>query len=348
MLFNVLETDEYVHGFCTPNGFSAEARVRVSAGGRILYTGPCDQIIEDHVHYGRHATGRVGFVLTDAQIPKLMQLPDLTIQDAQTGFLIYRRNQPAHFVQKRVFHLETLLAPPASYAPALARYFAYSLGEAQFHGVETNTQAFSLTHYPSMYLEGRLHLCSHQAHLGDALFSAISVTDPFVALALLLDGLVRGDGMTLGQLEDREFAALMPVIALLEGVPVGAPEAMARRFKRAPNAALSALSSPLVGLLTGAAPGAGGARADVPQALEMMSRFDVVIDDMAPRLGQMEFAGHLGLELKDMPLRSVPERVKHLSEALRQVEALEIALESDLILYHCLRQASVVDGPLIS
>jgi len=348
MLFNVLEAEDYVHGFCTPNGFSAEARVRVSSGGRVIYTGPCDQIIEDHVHYGRHATGRVGFVLTNTQIPKLMQLADLTIQDAQTGFLIYRRNRPNQFVQKRVFHLETLLAPPMAYAPTLARYFAYTLGEAQFHGVETNTQAFALTHYPSMYLEGRLPVSAYQAHFDDPLLSVISVTDPFVALAHLLDSLVRSDGVMLGQLEDREFAALMPVIAALEGVSVDDTQALARRLGRAPKAVLTALSSPLVGLLTGAAPGEGVTRAQLPQALETISRFDIVIDDMSSRIGQSELAAQLGLHLKDFPMRTVPSRVKQLAEILRAIPAVELALESDLILYHCLRQAMVIDGPLVS
>lgn len=229
MMFNVhRETPETVQGYLVPNSFSGQAAIVVTWDGRTVYEGSCDQILVDVVKAGRHETGQVGFVLDDGKIPGFGQPGDLCVFDKATGLLIYRRNDPDMFVQKRAFRLETSIGAPIPYHAALAPYFAYGLGDVHLYGYETVGQLFNLHNYPSMYFEGRVHIRPHQRYLNDELCSMVSVLEPYVALALLLDGLSAQRPDVLGQLEDREYAALMPVAATVDGLHSSQPRSEER------------------------------------------------------------------------------------------------------------------------
>lgn len=344
MIFNVhAETQDSIKGYLVPNSFSAQVRIRATGAGRTLYEGGCHEVVDDLIRVGRHETGLTAFTLDEDLIPDIAQIPDLAVFDADTGMLIYRRNQPELYVQARLFRLETALAPMTGQEQGLMPFFAYSLQDAQLYGNETVAQLFNLTHYPSMYFEGRVYMKSHQRFLGDDILSAVSVRDPFVSLALTIDGLGREDRGFIDQLEERELSTLLPLAHLLEGTALDQPKAVRKRLKSAPRDVIAGLESPLIALLTGNTPGQGGARSDLPVALDLLSLFTfILLEDSAADAagsGHQAMAAELGLDPAALRPPGPPPHIMALAEALRGVPALEAALENDLIAYHCLTQA---------
>ncbi len=322
-----------------PNSFSGEASIYVTANGRAVFQGSCDQLRNEVVAVGRHETGRVGFVLDEAKIPGLSQMNDLCIFDHDTGLMIYRRNSPKAHLQKRVFRLETSIGAPNPYHQALSPHFAYGLSDIHLYGYETVGQLFNLNNYRSMYFEGRVHVKPHQRYLNEKLFSIISVAEPFLALAMLLSELSDSQKIALGELDDREYAALLPVAIYLDGVDLTRPEAVRRRLKSAPKDVLTGLESPLVGLLTGSTPGVGGMRSEIPLALSVLSQFDMSILQGWDDESHSELSQLLGLHSLSLAQLELPQQVHDLADALRDLSTLQVVLENDLIVYHCLEQS---------
>ncbi|KAE9629301.1 hypothetical protein [Parasedimentitalea maritima] len=342
MMFNVhTDAQNHLQGYIVPNGFSTPARIRVTGNSQRLYEGGCHEVVNDLIRIGRHGTGLTSFVLDEMLIPGLAEIKDLTILDGDTGMLIFRRNRPDHDLQKRVFRLETTLATTSPYADTLMPRFAYGLRDVHLYGQETVSQLFNLNHYPSMYFEGRIHIRAHQRYLTDQFLSLVSVADPFTALAMKIDCLGHLDQHVINQLEEREYAAFLPLAGLFDGVAINRPDAVRRRLKQAPKDIMAALESPLVGLLTGNTPGQGGSRSDLSAALDVLSAFDIVLlAENAPR-GQAAFAAALGLPPDLVPRTEIPIRVQALADTLRDLPVLEAALENDLIAYHCVVQADL-------
>jgi hypothetical protein len=341
MIFNVYtDTGNRLKGYFVPNGFTAEARIRVTGGGETLYVGPCDGIVDDLVRVGRHNTGRASFTLDTLLIEGLPEIEDLCIYDADSGFLIYRRNHPELFVQSRLFRLETTLAAIPTYNLSLMPHFAYGLAEVHLYGLETVSQLFHLSNYPSMYFEGRIHIKPHQRYLNEQILSVVSIEDPFVVLAMTLEGICQDDHAMTGQLEEREYAALLPLAGYFDGVDIGDTDRVCRHLKTAPKAIVAGLESPLIGLLTGQTPGVGGDRQDIPGALDILSLFDLIIIGTDAHQAHALLAQNLGLPPEVMPRLERPAHVLALAEALRTLSMLETVLESDLIAYYCLEQAN--------
>ncbi|MEO0372901.1 MAG: hypothetical protein AAF231_15705, partial [Pseudomonadota bacterium] len=300
----------------------------------------CDEVIHDLVRIGRHETGLTSFSLNESHVFDLASARDLSIHDAETGFLIYRRNLPDTYLQKRFFRLETTQAVASAYAPALLPYFAYGMPDVQLYGHETISQLFNLPQYASMFFEGRVHITAHLKYLNDQFLSAVSVVDPFVALAFSIDFLGHDDHLVLRQLEEREYGTLLPLAGFFDGVALNQPEAVRKHMKAAPQDILMGLESPLVGLLTGHTPGVGGARGAIPKALDTLSMFDMVLFGHDTTGSHRLLASALGVHETLLPQIIVPPHVQAIADALRDVPVLEAALENDLIVYHCLEQAA--------
>lgn len=338
MMFNVHnDVLDRVEGYLVPNGFAVEPRIRVTSEGRTVYVGPCDEIIADLPRVGRHQTGLAAFFLDEAKVVGLPECHDLSIYDDESGFQIYRRNLPDRFLQRRLFRLETTLAADSHYAPTFSPYFAYSVPDAHLYGQETVSQLFNLGNYPSMYFDGRVHVKPHQKYLTEQIITVVSVDDPFVALAALI---AKAQQQSLSErLDEREFTTLLPPLTFFDAVDIARPERVAKRLGSAPKSVLTALESPLVGLLTSQTPGVGGGRRDIPAALDILSMFDLTILGNNTDHDHADMAAELGLDKGAMPSIAQPAAVLALADALRDVPVLSTVLENDLIVYHCLLQA---------
>lgn len=342
MMFNVHnDTGDRLEGYFVPNSMSAEARIRVTGQGELLYIGSCDAVIEDLVRVGRHQTGLAAFTVDTHHVRHLPDIVDLCVWDADTDFLIYRRNRTDQYMQRRVFRLETTLAAPLHYTECLAPHFAYSLSDVHLYGQETLSQLFNLNNYPSMYFEGRTHIKSHQKYLHDSIYSIVSIDDPFVTLALTLQQVCQGVEAIGAMVDERELSALLPLIVYLDGIDAEHPHQLRKALRNAPKAALAPLTAPLVGLLTGQTPGVGGSQRDIPAALNTLSMFDTVLLGTETPHQNASLERDLGLRANTVPVLTHSPQVHALADALRDISSLQTALENDLIVYHCLTQANL-------
>lgn len=337
MLFNVeIETEDLIRGYFVPDGFSTEPVLAVVADGHQVFHGPCQHVVQGIIDAGRHETGRVGFVLDKTAIAGLAQAEILHIYDAQTGFLIYQRNHPHLYVQRRVFRLETALFSAAPYFTQLQPYFAHALSHIETYGQETVTQAFHLKNYPSMYFEGRFNMKAYQNFLETEIFSIISLLDPYLNLANTIAFLIYADDPMLDAIDIRELRALAPALQYFTGCNPQAGS-FARTIRRAPKPVLQALTSPLTGLLANNTPGdIVVAQTALPKALETLSQFSVILRAQTHQTAQAQIAQELALGDFELPQMEFTPEILALRDLLRGCSNIELALESDLLIFELL------------
>lgn len=95
MLFNVEQDQGHrILAYVVPDGYSGTPSIRLISGGADVLTCAANDHRQALVDAGRHETGRCGFNIGPDLLPDLEQMLDLTIEDEETGLLIYRRPRP--------------------------------------------------------------------------------------------------------------------------------------------------------------------------------------------------------------------------------------------------------------
>ncbi|MCX4198583.1 hypothetical protein OMR07_26420 [Methylobacterium organophilum] len=74
-----------------PDNPLAISRVVVAVDGRRVAEVPASVIDEAFKRNGWHATGQCTFVVSEAEVPGLSEIPRLELYDADTNVLVYRR-----------------------------------------------------------------------------------------------------------------------------------------------------------------------------------------------------------------------------------------------------------------
>ncbi|MEM8863010.1 MAG: hypothetical protein AAGD96_32265, partial [Chloroflexota bacterium] len=116
-----------------PDGYSEHASIRIIAEGTVIYEGECDVFIESIVTARRHNTGYVGFFIDEETVPGLSDINELSVTDAASGFVIYRRLDQSKLIDKRVFRLETQFVPLTALDRTLKPYFKYFLPNVEMY-----------------------------------------------------------------------------------------------------------------------------------------------------------------------------------------------------------------------
>jgi len=279
MLFNIeRDTGAEIVGYLVPDDARSSAEIFVVADGDKLWRGVADLPIQALVQAGRHATGRCGFVISETALPGLTALPELTIIEAATGLVIYRRTATPT-LHRRVLRLETRLRPTLKRDTVLGRTFSRVYLEIDQHGAETTAQLFLLNDAPSLYLAGRLQTRAHEHDLGRGFEVAVAVRDPLEELAerlLILSGAL---GPINALLSERDRMIYGPAIQALDGVDLQDARARRRCFRNLRTEVATALSNPLARQLTTMRPDELCSGDAVSGALRTLAGFDLVTLD---------------------------------------------------------------------
>lgn len=329
-----------MRGYLVPDGVSEPGMIRVMAGGKEIFRGACDIVIPGIIEAGRHESGLVGFVLDSESIGDFRSVPDLRIYEDKSGFLLYRRNDPLRHIQRRVFRLETSFIAKTPYFQGIGPYFAYAQSNIEFYGQETVTQLFHLKNYPSVYFEGRVNMRNYERFLSEDLFSVASITQPFLNLAMTLLHLSGGNETEIHGFDEREFNALAPVFSYFANADAKQYDSIVRLIKAAPKQVLKALESPITARLASAVPGEPVSRKSVPKALDILSQFTVLLRDIDQHQTGEDISDMLGLESSAVPAMTIPKEALELQAKLSEIGTLHTLLESDLILYKYLENAT--------
>lgn len=338
MLFNVeLDAGNGVVGYLVPDNGAEQPMIAVETGGREILRMACTEKREVVVTHGRHPTGLVGFRFDETIIPELASIEDLTIRDARSGLMIYRRYELRQ-VQMRVFRLETRLVAGEAIDRALADRFQFHITHADLYGHETVTQSIRLHLVGSVYSSGRHIYRNYRDALPDDFVKLIVVQDPFVELAERLIMLRAGPEVAPRDLGERDIGQLMHAFDWFGEVDLADDRALRRALRRLPERAAPAVRSPLTRQLAAQSHDEALKVGSVTLAVDALSEFSVI--------GRRERADALQRDLSALfgqPLPPIVEPPRSdalaLAERLRRLQIAEETVAEDLVVHHHLSRA---------
>lgn len=340
MLFN-LEHDRgnRIEGYLIPDGFSEDASLLITTDDGNTISLPCNMARPQVVQHGRHATGMVGFLIDERIVPGLAEQRHISVRDAKTGLLVYRRQPADERVDLKIWRLEFRMQPMLKFDAFCGDFFQYSMPSAERFGQETAMQTFHLHGIPSIYISGRLYFRNYEEFLDKGFQVIADIPDPYYEMATRLFILQRLSKAPMRLFGERDRMILAPAADHLAEVDLKDDRAIKIALKRAPDKVRDALSSPITRQLVCTYPEQRVGRRDVAAAIGALSRFSIIGygDD------QTHFQQAVG-ELIGVPPMSVPVSPRHsvlddLARRLRELPIAEQLLEEDLIFDHYVRQA---------
>lgn len=328
-----------IEGYLVPDGFTESPSIVVEGAEGKLIEIPCDRPRDMIRAAGRHDTGIVGFHIGSDLIPDLPDRRELTIWDARTGLLIYRRPLPAGQIERKLLRLETGMSPQVALDRALSRHFQYAVAGLEHLGHETTQQVFLMLNVNSVYASGHLLMRNYEDHLDNGLSAIALLRPPHVDLAERLVLFSQPSESALDEVAERDLMLMSAAFDHFGGTDLSSEKAISAAIRRAPTMALSVLRSPLMQQLNALRPGDPPERAAMPRTLDLLSRFDVVGSTDDP-LGFAEQVGALlGLSPDDIPVVVPPQSLVELAERVRLIPAAERLIEEDVVLHHYIEQA---------
>ncbi len=338
MLFNVeYDAGHTVEGYLVPDGFSDTPRIRVEGDGTSLEL-DCLELRDAVRVSGRHATGLVGFRLDENTFGNLAGIADLTIRDARSGLLVYRRGRE-EFVRKRIVRLDLQLLPFTAIDHSLEARFQYAISGIERFGAETTLQVFHLNAVDSIYLAGRLNIRAFERFLEQGFEAVAMLTDPYFEMAERLHFLKRFSELPEITFGPRDHMILAAAAEHFAGVDLGSLRSLRSALRRLNKAAARTVRMPLTRQLTTVLPDEEPDRGSVAAALDVVSRFAITGLRDRPETFTLPMAELLGIDPYSIAEPQAHLNVGRTAALLREIPLAETLLEADLIVYHFARQA---------
>ncbi|WP_421423125.1 hypothetical protein [Agrobacterium rosae] len=338
MLFN-LEFDhgDRIEGYLIPDGFSENASIVISKDDGTTIFLPCLHERVAVKQSGRHETGLVGFVIDQTIIEDLEQQQNLSIHDATTNLLIYRRAKEG-VLQKKLLRLEMSIVPQPKLDAFCSNHFQYAVHAVERFGHETTLQAFHLNAVNSIFISGRLFLRNYEEFLDKGFMVVASFMDPYYEMAcrlLTLKGLARGK---VTFLDDRDRLSMDTASKHFTDVNLDDDKALIRALKSADERVRDSLSSPITRQLVSTSPQQRVTKRDIAPAINLLSRFSIVGHE--DRTHYLQALGELlQVSYEDIPVAPIYSALDNMAQRLRGFPIAETYLEEDLILSHYVRRA---------
>lgn len=338
MLFN-LEFDhgDRIEGYLIPDGFAEKASIAITTDDGTTFLLPCTHERIAVKQSGRHETGLVGFVVDKTIVESIDQQKTLSIRDAKTDLLIYRRVDD-ETLQKKILRLEMSIVPQPRIDAFCSRLFQYAITAVERFGHETALQAFHLNAVNSIFISGRLLLRNYEEFLDKGFLVVASFSNPYYEMAcrlLTLRGLARGQ---VTFLDDRDKLSLGAAAHHFADVNLDNDRALVQSLKTANDKVRDGLSSPITRQLVSTTPEQRVTKRDVAAAINLLSRFTVLgYEDNVHyqrALGEL-----LQVSYMDIPISPAHSALDKMAQRLASFPIAETFVEEDLILSHYVRKA---------
>ena len=338
MLFN-LEFDhgDRIEGYLIPDGFSEKANIVITKddGTRIIL--PCLHERVAVKQSGRHETGFVGFMIDKTIVPDLETQKNLSIRDAKTNLLIYRRPIDGA-IERKLLRLDMSIVPQPKLDAYCGGLFQYAINSVERFGHETTLQTFHLNSVNSIFVSGRLLLRNYEEFLDKGFIVVANLSNPYYELAcrlLTLKGLARGQ---VSFLDDRDKLAMEPASRHFADVNLADDRALVRSLKTADAKVRQGISSTVTRQLVATSPDQRVSKRDVAAAINMLARFSVVGYEYCIHY-QQALGELLQVPYTDIPVASIHPTLEKIAQRLSSFSVAELILEEDLILSHYVRKA---------
>ncbi|MBO0346820.1 hypothetical protein J0X15_16455 [Roseibium sp. CAU 1637] len=300
---------------------------------------PCDIFLEFPYKHRHHETGIVGFEINNYKIPDFGPGTILEVSDAETGLVFYRRMDPNKHLEKRVFRLETQMAPHSELDRSLKPFFQFYADRVEQHGSETVRQMLEITNQRSTYVSGRVLLKNFQQYLPQETVKITSLRDPFYEFAIRLTTTSHYKNKSFPFLSSRDQSILRPAMDHFADLNLMDDRELTESIKSAPKDILALFASPFTKQLVAASPTDPVDRDSLSRAMDVLSQFAVFDPDEIDDSFAQTIADHLGIDRSHLQFRPVQASLKELADRLRNIPVLEHVLESDLILYFFVQKA---------
>jgi hypothetical protein len=336
MLFNVeRDLGDLIVLYVVPDAVSAIPTIRIlGEEGRVLAELKANEERLVLVEAGRHQSGRCAFAIDESLAPGLSTSENLTIVEASTGLLIYRRRNKHHLSAKAVL-LSAGLFPPRALNAALQPRFQYATLQLERYGHETVSQVLQLHQIESVFLSGRI-LYKPYEYLIDGRFDLLFYLDePYQAFAerLIILASIEKSGQPEALLGERDAFTFRTAIEFAGSLDLADGRALKRAFRRMPDEACIAFMDPATRLLTTTGPTEMARDNAVPQALDVLANAAAVGIAGEPEFFADLVATRLGLDPSEVPAAPRFDRVGELAALLREKADIAGMIEKDLDLY---------------
>lgn len=339
MLFNVeFDRGNVIEGYLVPDGFAEQPRIAVFDGTQALAELDCAELRDAVRTSGRHASGMVGFRLDDTVIPGLADRKHLTIRDARSGLLVYRRGDQG-WKPRRIVRLEMQMVPSVALDKALEPHFQYAVTRVERYGLETALQVFHLDSVKSIYLSGKLQIRSFEHFLERGFEVVALLPEPYYQMAESILFLKRFPTFPKSLFGPRDALVLGPAAEHFAEVDLNSAKSLRAALKSLDPATARLMKAPLTRQLTTTLSDEEPDRNSVAAALDIMSRFAVTGLRMHPETFVLPVAELLAIEPHSLPVADPHSAISAVADLLRDIPQAELLLELDLVIYHFASQA---------
>lgn len=269
------DTGNAIVGWLVPDNPLATSRVAVALGGRRVAEVPASVVLPDIKGWGWHSTGLCAFVINEEVVPGLTASERVELYDVDTNVLLWRRPLGGETVRKKLLLLTPEIQPATALQSALFPHFHMAYLGAGNLSEETLIFIVDNMFTQSLLVSGNLLFARYEDRFyKNGYVMSVLVGDAFVELARRILWLRRRAGLD----EARRWrnAHLAAPTAFSAALPLGDPAALRKAFRGIDQPTYAALSNPLTRMLACKLPGERLEHFHPTQALEALSRFDIV------------------------------------------------------------------------
>ncbi len=342
MFFHIDVDDGHkISGWLAPDNPSQIPKILVKVQDQEEFEVEANVMRPDVRELGVHATGMVGFEITNLLVQNLEQMEDVELFEAGQRLPIYRRHQPERHIERKVFLFDCSVMPQRRIVNVADDRFALNYTCSERYSLETMIVLINNTFNKSLFFSGRSNFNRYSVYLRNSGYVvAALLRDPFEEMAerlLVLKLLSRPNS---SHLLKTFVTGIEPLIDLARDLTFDDPKALTSAFRACSDAQRMALMSPMVKTF--------GCNVDeppewrnVPIALENLASMDVVGTESSFPLFKNLLNEAVGSDFLRDEKRETFTTVQELAVTLSRVGLAVDFLELDLALYSFAQESIV-------
>ncbi|WP_312363375.1 hypothetical protein [Ensifer sp.] len=273
-----IDNGSVISGWLIPDnpGDTPELTIKVASRKDVQFK--ANVLRTDLRDLGMHTTGLAGFHIDESTVPELGELADVTIVEAESGLIIYRRFNLAKHKDLKLLVTDASLLPQLKLLREVSQNFAMSYPLAERLSLDTLSGILALRFSDSIFVGGSVNWMRYgSVALEQRFVSCALLRDPFDELAeklLFLSHLAKNPSKSpLGAYA--AFSTFSEILPQLSSIDFSDEKSLLTAFRTMPPSARRAFRSPMTRLY-GSLPEEEIQRRNVSVALDNLAQFTVV------------------------------------------------------------------------
>jgi hypothetical protein len=320
-----------IRGWIVPDNPLAISRVVVAVDGRRVAEVPASVIDEAFKRNGWHATGQCTFVVSEAEVPGLSEIPRLELYDADTNVLVYRRMPAEGQIRQRVMLVNTGIEPEIVLQTALFPYFQHCYFGIHKLPDEILSCVLAGPAAPSAFLSGAVTIPRYENFMTpDLMVTAILLQEPQIEMAARMRWLKARAADAADPGRSWRLGPLAEAAAFADDYDFSDVKSLKRFFRMLPEPAYRLLYNPLTRQLGTRMPDDRLHPGNSIAAIEILARVGIVGHKTRFSAFASTLFDRLGIGTPIPTLPPVPAETLALAERLKSVKAVEDMIVFDV------------------